>query len=221
MTDWPPSTRPFRASPPDGSVGIALPIRNDLRFFKLCYHSLLAFTDYRHMLTVVDNESTIKTWQYLESIRRNHNINVLQFQKPHNLAAEWNLALRYMFAFSTVKYGVVLKPIIVFEPYWLSSTVRAVESSGVGIALPCTAEEETTDFMFFRREVFEALGGFNEDAAEPAKDFFARWIALVDRKAGGSTISPAFVHSFRNHGFDPKREEPATAVAQETTEAKA
>lgn len=220
MNEWPPSTKPFRASPPEGAVGIALPIKDDLRFFKLCYHSLLAFTDYRHMLTIVDNMSGFQTRQYLESIRRNHNINVLQFQKEHNLAAEWNLALRFMFSFASVKYGVVLTPTVVFEPFWLSATVRAAETNEVGIAVPCT-DGEASDFLFFSREVYEELGGFKEESSAPALDFMARWIALPDRKLGGSTLSNAFVHKFKNHGFDPKREEPATAVAKETTEAKA
>lgn len=215
MNEWPPSTKPFRASPPDGAVGIALPIRDDLRFFKLCYHSLLAFTDYRHMLTIVDNMSGWQTRQYLESIRRNHNINVLQFQKEHNLAAEWNLALRYMFAFASVKYGAVLTPTVVFEPFWLSATVRAIDSNKVAAVF--TPSEEEPELVVFTRESYEKIGGFNENVENPMRDFHSQLM-----KTGGSTtFSPILLHKFKVNGFDPRREEPSPAPAQETQEAKA
>lgn len=208
MNEWPPSAKPYRASPPEGAVAIALPIRDDLRFFKLCYHSLLAFTDYRFMLTVVDNMSDIKTRQYLESIRKNHNINVLSYQKDHNLAAEWNLGLRFMFAFANVKYGAVLTPTVVFEPFWLSSIVRAIDANKVaGVFTP---SEEDSELTVFTRETYEKLEGFKEDVEDPARDFHRRLMKV----GGATTFSPIFLHKFKVNGFDPRREE-----RQETQEA--
>jgi len=217
MNEWPPSTKPFRASPPEGAVAIALPIRDNLRFFKLCYHSILGFTDYRHMLTIVDNMSGWETRQYLESIRRNHNINVLQFQKEHNLAAEWNLAIRFMFAFASVKYGVVMKPTVVFEPFWLSGMVKSIALERVAAAVP-TTNGEPADVLLFNRQAYEELDGFREDIPNPLQDFTER----VTRRQDGVVVqSHTLVHQFQINGFDPKREEPIAAAPQETTEAKA
>jgi len=213
MNDWPPYAKPYRASPPEGSAAIALPIRDDLRFFKLCYHSLLAFTDYRFMLTVVDNMSDIKTRQYLESIRKNHNINVLSYQKEHNLAAEWNLGLRFMFAFANVKYGAVLTPTVVFEPFWLSATIRAIDANKVTSVF--TPSEEEPELVVFTREIYEKLGGFREDVEDPARDFHAR----IMKDGGATTFSPTFLHKFKVNGFDPRREE--RQETQEATNARA
>ncbi len=212
--EWPPSAKAYRSSPPEGTVGIALPIRDGLSFFKLCYHSLLAFTDYRFMLTVIDNMSGFQTRQYLESIRRNHTINVLQYQKPHNLAAEWNLGLRFMFSYATVHYGVVLTPTVVFEPLWLSSMIRAIQENLLyGEAVPLS-DGGADDVLLIRREAFELLGGFNEQSESPVGDFHDRLIGLGRSQVTGIT----FVHKFRINSFDPKREEPQTP-ALETQEA--
>lgn len=116
LPPWPPSTKPVLTSPPDGTVGIVLPIRDNLKFFRLAFHSILDFSDYRYMLTIVDNMSGYETRAYLEGVRRNHRVNILQYQQDHAQGAEWNLGLRFMFAFAAVQYGVVLTPDVVVEP---------------------------------------------------------------------------------------------------------
>ncbi len=210
VSEWPPYARPYRASPPDGAVGIVLPIRNDLRFFKLCYHSLLAFTDYRFMLTIVDNDSSIKTWQYLESIRRNHNINVLQYQKPHNLAGEWNLGLRFMLSFSTVRYAVCLTPTVVVEPCWLSTLIRRIEGNDKAYALKTNAGLQHA--VGFSRGLYDKIGGFDE-TKDPVVDLALR--------AGIETLDAVYAHKFQQNGFDPRNAVAQAAAVQETTEAKA
>lgn len=206
MKEWPHGARPYRSNPPDGAVGIVLPIRNDMQFFKLCYHSLLAFTDYRFMLTIVDNESTIKTWQYLESIRRNHNINVLQYQKEHNLSGEWNLGLRFMTSFVTVRYAVCLTPTFVLEPYWLSTLVRRIDSDDKAYALKTNAGVQHA--VGFSRGLYDKINGFNEKE-DPVVDLALR--------AGFETIESVYAHKFQVNGFDPKGG-PIPATPKETTE---
>jgi hypothetical protein len=193
MTEWPPSSKPFLTSPPDGAVGIALPIRDDLRFFKLCFHSVMSFADHRFMLTVVDNMSGIKTVQYLESLRRNHPINVLRYQSEHNLAAEWNLALRYMFAHTTVKYGVALTPTIIVEPFWLSSLVKAINAHNKPVMFRSNAG--SAHAIGFKREHYEQINGFDE-AYDPIMD--------MTERIGTVVVPDLYAHKFTVNGFDPR-----------------
>lgn len=218
-TDWPPSARPFLSNPPEGSVGIAIPMRDNLKFFKLTFHSVLDFTDHKYMLAIVNNMSGARTATYLESLQRNHSVNVLKYQKDHCLAAEANLAIRFMFSFANVKYGVLLTPDVVVEPNWLSRMVKTLTSNDkVGIVGPMTSHgptpqrigrEDTTypatsvaSFcMVFRRETFESINGFDESFAGHGyedQDFCAR-----AEKAGWQTLIDAsvFVHRFARSGM--------------------
>jgi hypothetical protein len=191
---WPPFARPFRSSPPEGSVGVVLPVRDDLRFFKLCFYSLISFTDYRFMLTIVDNMSSLDTRQYLSSIRKNHAINILSFQKDHNLSAEWNLGLRYMFAFDSVRFGVCLTPTFVVDPYWLSSIVRAARERQCFVAPKSNAG--VSHAIGFQRSVFEKIAGFDE-SIDPVVD--------AAQRGGIATVKDAYVHKFTMNNFDPRR----------------
>lgn len=176
VESWPQSTKPYRANPPDGTVGIVLPIRDNLKFFKLAFHSLLDFTDYRFMLTIVDNMSGFQVRQYLESIRRNHPVNVLQYQQNHSQGAEWNLGLRFMFSFASVQFGVALTPDVVVEPNWLSRLVRTLnaredqpivspysnETLEPRTLAPVPANGLQPFCVAFKRPAYETLGGFDE-----------------------------------------------------------
>lgn len=168
---WPQATKPFRVSPPEGAAGVVLPIRGDnLSFFKLAFHSLLDFTDYRYMLTIVDNMNGYATRRYLESIRRNHSVNVLQYQEAHAQGAEWNLGLRFMFSFATVHYGVVLTPDVIFEPNWLSRIVKVLNDpvqSDIVIPGSNMPPDAVPGFcMAFKRAAYESLNGFDEEFHE-------------------------------------------------------
>lgn len=213
MKEWPPYVKPFRSNPPDGSVAIALPIKDDLRFFKFTYHSVLAFSDVPFVLTVVDNMSGFKTVQYLESVRRNHQVNLLQYQQEHNVAAEWNLALRFMFSYSTVRYGVCLTPTVVLEPYWLSQLTETMRTLDAGIISPETRKDDPqllSSCFVFKREVFEDVGGFDESRwqGDFAKDFARRAQEKGHKVVKNHTT---YVHKFENNGFDKvlRRAEPA------------
>lgn len=216
--EWPPSTRPWLSNPPDGSVGIAIPMRDNLKFFKLTFHSVLDFTDHRYMMAIVDNMSNLKTVEYLKSIPRNHSVNVLKYQRDHSLAAEANMAFRFMFAFATVKYGILLTPDVVVEPNWTSRIIKTLTSNPkVGIVGPMTSHgpvpqrigrEDTTYpatsvgafCMAFRRETFESINGFDEQFQGQGfedQDFCHR-----AEKAGWQTVVDAnvFVHRFHRNG---------------------
>ncbi len=199
---WPPSVKPCLTNPPEGTVGIVLPIRDNLKFFKLAFHSILDFTDHRFMLTLVDNMSGFSTRQYLESIRRNHAVNVLQYQQPHAQGAEWNLALRFMFAFAAVQYGVVLTPDVVMEPYWLSRMIKNMTDGDYGT--PDSNDDGGGFCMAFKRSAYERLGGFNEtllDRGPVMADF-------IDRAAKGGFRSfyahHIYVHHFIRSGGRPE-----------------
>lgn len=204
MSEWPPYTRPFRASPPDGAVGIVLPIRDDVRFFKLAYHALLSFTDYRFMLTIVDNMSSMSTCQYLESIRKNHNVNILHHQKDNSLGSIWNLGMKFMFSYATVRYGVVLTPTMIVEPYWLSSLVRAIARPDQFYAP--ASNVGTTHALGFLRDAYEKANGFSE-TADPVLD--------IAQRAPLVPLHKVYVHKFKVNGFDPRRTDSERQEKQE------
>lgn len=210
VSSWPHSTKPIRANPPAGTVGIVLPIRDNLKFFKLAFHSILDFTDHRFMLTLVDNMSDFSTRQYLESIRRNHQVNILQYQQTHAQGAEWNLGLRFMFAFANVQYGVTLTPDVVVEPSWLSRLVRAMDSGASNdIVLPQSNEksDDVPSFcMAMKREAYEKVGGFDNgyhDARYAASDFAQRARMSALRMFWETQV---YVHHFKRSGasLDPE-----------------
>ncbi len=208
--DWPQTTRPVISNPPAGSVGIVLPIRDNLKFFKLAFHSIMDFTDYRYMLTIVDNMNGFSVRQYLESLRRNHPINVLQYQQTHAAGAEWNLGLRFMFAFLNVQYGVVLTPDVVTSPNWLSRLIKGLnEGAGHDIVVPRSNEppDAVPGFcMAFKRATFERIGGFNEafhESGPTASEFIER-AKKADLRPFWS--AEAYVHHFDRNGWRPDEE---------------
>ncbi len=218
---WPPSTRPYRTSPPAGAAGVVLPVRDDIKFFKLTFHSLVTFSDYRFMLTLIDNMCGIETVDHLNSLRKNHNVNVIQYQNDHNLAAEWNAGLKLCFAWPNVKYGVVMTPTVVVEPYWLSRIVRTLSDPGVGIVSPRSNDRDAamlTSCFGFRKEVYEAAGGFNEGLAreDDALDFAQRV-----RNLGLSVAQDplAYVHKFTQNDFDYDAFQRRAAAPKEAQEA--
>lgn len=219
--DWPPSTRPFLRNPPDGSVGIALPMQDNLKFFKLTFHSILDFTDHKYIMAIVDNMSGARAATYLDSLQRNHSVNVLKYQKEHSLAAEANLAFRFMFAFANVKFGLLVTPDIVVEPNWISRLMRTIQANPkVGIVGPMTSygpvpqrlgREDTiypstsvgSFCMAFRRETYESVNGFDESFIGQGfedQDFCQR-----AEKAGWQTVIDAsvMVHRFERSGMRP------------------
>lgn len=219
--EWPPSTRPCQTNPPEGTVGIVLPIRDNLKFFKLAFHSILDFTDHRYMLTIVDNMSGFMTRQYLESIRRNHPVNVLQYQQPHSQGAEWNLGMRFMFAFANVHYGVVMTPDVIVEPNWLSRMVKAMTNgAGSDLIIPVSNEPAHIAGSFcsaFRRRAYERLSGFDElfhDNGPTMRDF--------EDRARKADLRPfwtqeVYVHHFNRNGVRPDPD----LLAQDTARLKA
>ncbi len=206
FTEWPPATKPIISNQPEGTAGVVLPIRDNLKFFKLAFHSILDFTDYRYMLTIVDNMSGFRTRQYLEGLRRNHAVNILQYQQPHAQGAEWNLGLRFMFAFANVQYGVVLTPDVVVEPNWLSRIIKTLDSGEDMLSPVANGNFESPPLPFctaFKRRAYERLGGFNEafhESGPTMSDFGDR-----ARKDGFPAVLDAqvYVHHFKRTGQRP------------------
>ncbi len=218
------STPPYKDNPIPNSVGIVMPMRDGLPFFKLAFHSVISFTDYPYTFTIVDNMSGFKTKKYLHALAKNHPINILRYDEEFNFSAQVNLGLRFAFRNPQVKYGLILNADLVVEPHWLSNLVEALESrkeNNVGLAGPVSniANQYQTSFrdhsqaivphlsgfcLIFRREVFYKTGGFDQqysggcyedrDFCEIAKA--EGYQCLVDRK----TYIHHYWRGFRGHG---------------------
>ena len=195
----------FKKDPPENAVGIVIPMRDNLKFFKLAFHSVLSFTEYPYMLTIIDNMGTFTTKTYLRSIQKNHPINVIPYQEEFNYAAEVNVGMRYMFSSPSVQYGVALNSDVVVEPHWLSNMIQLINADPkIGIVGPVTniaiepqerrkcsmvwrAEHVSGFCMMFKRKVFESLEGFDEQyvgGCYEDQDFCIRatqdgWMSMV------------------------------------------
>lgn len=214
------STTPYKDNPIPNSVGIVMPMRDGLPFFKLAFHSVISFTDYPYTFTIVDNMSGFKTKKYLHALSRNHPINILRYDREFNYAAEVNLGLHFTFRNPQVKYGLILNADVVVEPHWLSSLISEMEfrkEHNIGLIGPVSnvANKPQTSYrehnqaivpylsgfcLVFKREVFDKVRGFDEGYSGGCyedRDFCERakaegYQCLVDRKT--------YIHHYR-HGF--------------------
>ncbi len=176
---WPHSTPPCRKDPPANTVGVVIPLRDGLKFVKLNLYSVLYFTAHPYMLTLVDNQSGLKTKKFLRSFSQNHAVDVLRYDHEFNFAAEVNLGLRHAFA-KGARFGLILNADAVVEPDWLNVLVELLlASKEVGAVGPVSnvgmpehthpregAAEEVARLsgfcMLIRKEAFESVGGFDE-----------------------------------------------------------
>ncbi len=170
----------YKEKPPQGTVGIVIPMRDNLKYFKLAFHSVLSFTDVPFVLTVVDNMSTFTTRQYLSNLQKRHKIHVLHYQEDFNYGSEVNLAMHHMFKNNAIDYGLCLNSDTVVEESWLSrllSSFTIFPKCGIvgpvsNIAIPAQQVKKASALynpeyvsgfcMIFRRKVFDQLNGFDE-----------------------------------------------------------
>lgn len=211
--------------PADGSVAIVVPVRNGLKFFKLCFHSLLSFTDRPYLLSVIDHLGDLSTKKYFRAMHYNHQVYMHRYDEEFNFSAEVNLGLREAFKFPQVKYGLILNADTVVEPFWLSKMINTINSHPrIGIVgpmsnkaipeqmdaerrnMPSVTQRVSGFCMLFKRQVFEKLGGFDEQfigGGFEDWDFCERaqrhgWNSVID----GTTHIHHFYRQFRQHEFD-------------------
>ncbi len=211
--------------PVDGTVAIVVPVRNGLEFFKLCFHSVLAFTSQPFILSIVDHLGDLSTKKYFRAMHSNHQVYLHRYDEEFNFSAEVNIGLREAFKMPQVKYGLILNADTIVEPHWLTKMLEVMNSnSGIGIVgpysncamteqmilsrdkVPTIAQRVSGFCMLFRREVFEEMGGFDEqfvgggfedwDFCERARR--AGWHVAID----GMTHVHHFYKQFRMNDYD-------------------
>lgn len=167
------SLSPIKHSPPANTVGICMVMNEDMKRFKFAFHSILSFTDYPYMLTVVESQQTLSVRTYLRSIQKNHPINVLQHNEKLDTNKQFDLGFRYMFTNASVKFGCVVGTGVIVEPEWLSGLVARLmadeQLAAIHVLAPCR-KENGIDVLAFRRDAYEALGGFTKDFSSRAKE---------------------------------------------------
>ncbi|MBI4396329.1 MAG: glycosyltransferase family 2 protein [Elusimicrobia bacterium] len=200
---WPHSTSPFKGDPPLNTVGVVIPVRDGLKFLKLCVYSVLYFTFPPYTLTVVDNQSGLRTKKYLRSLAQNHPVGLLRHDEEFSFAAQVNLGLRHAFSSPGVRFGLILNADTVVEPDWLTLLLETMQrEKELGLVGPVSnvgnpeqsrpRADKTFESprlsgfcMLIRRETFEGLGGFDEGFKGGG---FEDWDFCVRARAAGWRI---------------------------------
>lgn len=191
--EWPRSYRPYRSAPPVNSVGLVMPVRDGLKFFKLAFHSVLNFTDHHYMMAVVDNLSSDETKKQLRSAGNNHRVSVFEYAEV-NRSASINLAMRQLFSFDSVSFGCVIAQDAIVEPHWLSNLIRPF-SGDKTLGAVCPDSNVGGSCVLFRRKAFETVNGYDESfhGSYEDADFFER---LRQRGYTVKTEPNVYVHRF-------------------------
>ena len=161
------SLPPIKDRPPSNTVGVVMSITGDLKRFKFVFHSVLSFTDYPYMLTIVEAMQPLSTRTYLRAIRRNHPINVIENNEAVSADDQINLALKYTFTHPAVRFGCVIGEGVIVEPEWLSPIVARLMSNEaadkklvmVEVGSPCGGGGPGV--TVFRRSAFEECMGYD------------------------------------------------------------
>lgn len=113
-------------------VSIIIPTRDGLRLLQRCLESILGRTTYPHYeIIVVDNQSSDpETLAYLETLPKNHGIQILRFPHPFNYSAINNFAVQQ--ARGTV-LCLLNNDTEIITPEWLEEMVGLLSQKGVGV----------------------------------------------------------------------------------------
>lgn len=156
---WPHSIQPQLKDFPENSVAIVMCVRDNLKFFKLAFHSVMSFTAHPFHFVIIDNLGSFTTKNYLKRLQKNHPICVMPFNQDFNFAAQLNFGFNYSFTFPQIKYGVALHSDVVVEPNWMNKILgRFTFDKKPGCVVPANGEH----WLAFRRETFSEIKGFDD-----------------------------------------------------------
>lgn len=122
----------LKAKEPE-KVSIIIPNKNNEKVLKKCIHSIIERTTYpNYEIIIVDNGSDQKSlFNYYESLKKQPNVQIINYDKPFNYSAINNYAVQY----ASGKYYVLLNnDIQIITRRWIEEMLMYVQRDDVGAA---------------------------------------------------------------------------------------
>ncbi len=127
----PTSFRVKRKIKNNQEIGIIIPFKDKVNLLKQCVSSVLAKTDYANYKIFLINNNSVEdaTKKYLQEIRKQENIKILNYDKPFNFSALNNWAVRQI---SSPLILLLNNDTEVINGGWLSAMAEQIERPEVG-----------------------------------------------------------------------------------------
>lgn len=141
------------------SIGIVIPVFNQLHYTKTCLESLFPTIGKEVKVVVVNNASSDGTREFLDTVE---GIDVIHNEENLGCAPAWNQGVKHLDA----DWTVVLNNDTKLSAGWLEGLIETAEKEGLGLVCPAMREGELNyDFESYAVEFVEAMQCFRRAAS--------------------------------------------------------